>query len=285
MDFSNKLLDGRSVADSLLDEIKISIDKESFSPRLDVILVGDDPASLSYIRQKTKSASRVGIETEVHRFDKSKPEEAVIAKIEELNKLSEVDGIIVQLPLPEHYDEQKLLGVVEPCYDVDGLNPRNFGYLLAGCSPCFYPPTPSGIVRLLDEYEINMEGQTFALVGMGRLVGRPLAQMLLNRDATVLCLNEYTCDLPSFTRQADVVVAATGVPQLLNEKHFQEDSVVIDAGIHKKEGILVGDVDFSAVAPKVRLITPVPGGVGPLTVAELLHNTLLSHVEVPDEPF
>ncbi len=276
MDFSEKLLDGRATAEKLLENIKSKVKKKNISPRLDVILVGDNAASLSYIRQKTKSAERVGIEANVHRFAGSTPQAEVSRKINELNEEEAVDGIIVQLPLPENYNEQQLLETVSPRVDVDGLNPVNFGRLLAGESPTFYPPTPRGMLRLLDSYEVKLEGQICVLVGMGRLVGRPLSQMLLNRDATVLCLNEFTDDLVEYTRQGDVVVAAAGVPRLLDADYFNRDSVVLDAGIHREEGELVGDVDFSAVVQKVKLITPVPGGVGPLTVAELLYNTYIS---------
>ncbi|MGM0381075.1 MAG: bifunctional 5,10-methylenetetrahydrofolate dehydrogenase/5,10-methenyltetrahydrofolate cyclohydrolase [bacterium] len=276
MDYSDKLLDGRATAEELLQEIRSKINDNDLAPRLDVVLVGDDAASLSYIRQKTKSASRVGIEARVHQFNCTVEEKEVAEKIDQLNDNPQVDGIIVQLPLPERYDEQRMLETVSPGCDVDGLNPVNFGCLLAGNRPLYYPPTPRGMLRLLKKYDVQIKGQNFVLVGMGRLVGRPLSQMLLNKDATVLCLNEFTEDLPSYTRRGDVVVAAAGVPGLLKAEHFKDDCVVIDAGIHKVDGELVGDVDFDAVVSKVRLITPVPGGVGPLTVAELLNNTCLS---------
>ncbi len=157
------------------------------------------------------------------------------------------------------------------------MNPVNFGRLLAGNPPVFYPPTPRGMIRLLENYDLSLAGKTCVLVGMGRLVGRPLSQMLLNRDATVLCLNEFTGDLGEYTRRGDVVVAAAGVPRLLKAEHIREGAVVLDAGIHREGEELVGDVDFSPVAEKAGLITPVPGGVGPLTVAELLYNTYKSH--------
>ncbi|MFP4687111.1 MAG: bifunctional 5,10-methylenetetrahydrofolate dehydrogenase/5,10-methenyltetrahydrofolate cyclohydrolase [bacterium] len=276
MSFSAKILNGKKVAEGLLASLKEKTASLKNPPRLDVILAGDNDASLSYIRQKTKSAESCGIIARVHKFSADVEEKTVVARIKQLNHTTGVDGIIVQLPLPAGFDEQELLGAVAVSKDVDGLHPRNFGRLLAGVKPLYYPPTPSGIIRLLNHYELEISGKCVALVGMGRLVGRPLSQILLNQNATVLCLHELTADICSYTGCADIVVAGAGVPELVDSDYIKKDAVVIDAGIHKINGKLVGDVNFADVAEKASWITPVPGGVGPLTVAELLNNTVIS---------
>lgn len=273
---TSNLLDGKTLAESQLKGLEETVRTNDLDPSLHVILVGEDEASESYIRMKAKKASRVGIATEVHRFPTETSQQEVTTTLLDLNDNSQVDGIIIQLPLPERFDTQELLESVKPRKDVDGLHPVNFGTLLGGGTPYFFPPTPLGILTLLDEYDVPLEGETVVLVGMGRLVGRPLSQMVLNRQATVLCLNEYSPDLTQFTRKGDVVVVATGQPQLLGQQHVKPDTVVVDAGIHRVEGELVGDVKFDEVVDKAKLITPVPGGVGPLTVAGLLENTVLA---------
>jgi methylenetetrahydrofolate dehydrogenase (NADP+)/methenyltetrahydrofolate cyclohydrolase len=268
------VMDGKQTASDLLDQLKATVDEQSLSPQLHVVLVGDDEASLSYIRQKTSSADDVGIDTEVHQFPTDVEVGTVRDRIESLNRDEDVDGIIVQLPLPDRFDKVEILSTVDPVKDVDGLNPVNFGCLLGGGEPAFYPPTPRGILRLLDKYDVDVRGMTCAMVGMGRLVGRPLSQMLLNEGATVLCLNEQTEDIREFTRQAELLVAAAGVPELVGKEDVRPGSVVVDAGIHRTDDGLVGDVAYDGVSDTARLITPVPGGVGPLTVACLLQNTV-----------
>lgn len=269
-------MDGKAVANGLLDELKQTISDRSLSPELHVILVGEDEASLSYIRQKTDSAENVGIRTELHTFDVDTDPGPVKSRIQQLNDNDDVDGIIVQLPLPESFDDIELLSTVAPEKDVDGLHPNNFGRLLGGGDPLFQPPTPKGIFHLLDEYDVDCEGLNCVMVGMGRLVGRPLSQMLLNRNATVLCLQKETRDIREFTRQGELLVAGAGVPELIKEEHVRPGAVVVDAGIHKTDEGLVGDVDFESASESAKLITPVPGGVGPLTVACLLENTVQS---------
>lgn len=266
-------MDGARVAEELLDHIDGTVTEENLSPTLHVIFVGDNDASRSYIKMKEEKAAGVGIDTTVHDFGPDATRSSVIERIQELNQDPSVDGIIVQLPVPDHLDELELLEAVAPQKDVDGLHPVNFGKLLGGGKPYFYPPTPDGIMHLLDDYDVPVTGEVVAMVGMGRLVGRPLSQMLQNEDTTVLALNKETPDLEHFTRQGDIIVAGAGVPKLITEEHVDPGTVVIDAGIHRVDGELVGDVDFDAVAEKAKLITPVPGGVGPLTVAGLLKNT------------
>lgn len=269
-------MDGKALADQLLEDLKETVHEQSLSPSLHVLLVGEDEASLSYIRQKQQSAESIGMHSEVHTF----PADTGISKIrdflKELNNDQSVDGIIVQLPLPDSYPEQEILSAVDPSLDVDGLHPKNFGCMLGGFEPFFYPPTPQGIMHLLDHYEVEYEGLQTVLVGMGRLVGRPLSQMLLNQNATVVCLNESTRNLREWTRQGELLVVAAGVAGLIEGGDVRPGSVVVDAGIHQTDEGLVGDVVYEEAGEVARLITPVPGGVGPLTVAHLLKNTVKS---------
>jgi methylenetetrahydrofolate dehydrogenase (NADP+)/methenyltetrahydrofolate cyclohydrolase len=273
---SSTLIDGKSIAEERLDELSERNERSPIIPSLHVILVGENKASENYIRMKEEKAARVGMEAEVHRFGSDASPKNVRNRIQELNEDPEADGIIVQLPLPDSFDENELLETVDPAKDVDGLHPINFGKLLGADEPYFYPPTPKGITTLLEEYDVELEGRVVALVGMGRLVGRPLSQMLLNDRSTVLCLNKYTPDVAEQTRRADIIVAGAGVPELVTKEHVAPDTVVIDTGIHRKDGDLVGDVAFEEVSEVARLITPVPGGVGPLTVVGLLDNTAQS---------
>ncbi len=273
---TSTLIHGKSIAEDRLDELRERISSSTVTPSLHVIFVGENEASESYIRMKQEKAERVDMHAEVHHFESDVSSEDVRARIRTLNEDPEADGIIVQLPLPGSFDEDALLETVDPTKDVDGLHPVNFGKLLGAGEPYFYPPTPKGIMTLLEEYKVELEGTLVALVGMGRLVGRPLSQMLINERATVHCLNKYTPDLPEKTRRADVVVAGAGVPELITDEHVEPGVVIIDTGIHRQDGELVGDVAFEEVSEVARLITPVPGGVGPLTVVGLLENTAQS---------
>lgn len=268
------LIDGKTVAEDRLESLETTVDQNNINPSLHVIFVGNNDASESYIRMKEKKAASVGISTEVHHFDGDATEDYVIERIRTLNQDPSASGIIVQLPLPESFNELRLLEAVDPLKDVDGLNPTNFGRLLGGGEPNYYPPTPKGILTLLDEYDVSLKGSVATLVGMGRLVGRPLSQMMLNSKGTVLCMNKYTPDLKAFTRKADIVVVGAGEPELIGKDHIEPGTVVIDAGIHKIDGELIGDVNFDEVSEVADLITPVPGGVGPLTVVGLLENTV-----------
>lgn len=269
-------MDGKTLADQRLDDLTSTIRQGSLSPRLHVILVGEDEASLRYIRQKQKSAEAIGMNAEIHTFPEQIGSRKLKDFIQDLNHGSHVDGIIIQLPLPDPYSERSILSAVDPRLDVDGLHPDNFGRLLGGGEPRYYPPTPLGIMQLLEHYEVECKGLRAVLVGMGRLVGRPLSQMLLNRDATVVCLNKETRNLREWTRRGELLVAGAGVPELIGGEDVRPGSVVIDAGIHSTEQGLVGDVNFEEAGEVARLITPVPGGVGPLTVANLLKNTVES---------
>ncbi len=269
-----EIIDGRAQAEKIFDNLTEKISSEKLNPFLQIVYVGSDDASRSYIGQKREKAARIGIKTGVQSFPADVDQNIVFARIHELNNTPEVDGIIIQLPLPEKFETQELINGVQPEKDVDGLHPVNFGRLLSGCEPLYYPPTPAGIMNLLDAYEVSIEGEVAVLVGMGRLVGRPLSQMFLNREATVLCLHEKTTAPCSLISQGDIVVSGAGVAGLIGPEEVRAGAVVVDAGFNNERGKLVGDVEFEGVKQVAGKITPVPGGVGPMTVAGLLANTV-----------
>ena len=250
-------------------------------PGLAVLMVGDNPASAAYVRNKERACEKGGIASFGRNFPKETSQAELEAVIEELNQDEEVDGILVQLPLPDHLDSVKLLNKIHPDKDADGLHPANLGRLLRGelgLRSC----TPAGVMRLLQEYQINPEGKKAVVMGRSILVGKPLALMLLEANATVTIAHSRTPDLPNLTREADILVAAVGKPGLITADMVKPGAVVIDVGINRQvdeatgKSRLVGDVDFASVAEIAGYITPVPGGVGPMTVAMLLQNTVLS---------
>ncbi|MDQ7041544.1 MAG: bifunctional methylenetetrahydrofolate dehydrogenase/methenyltetrahydrofolate cyclohydrolase FolD [Rhodothermus sp.] len=281
-----QIIDGKAIAAQVRAEVKAEVDAWLQAghrrPYLAVILVGDDPASASYVRGKTKAAAEVGIASDTLRFDASISEGALLAEIARLNDDDGVDGILVQLPLPAHIDPSRVLNAIRPDKDVDGFHPINAGRLLLG-EPGFVPATPAGILELLRRSGIETTGKHAVVVGRSNIVGRPLAALLLHRgiDATVTVCHSRTRDLTALTRMADILVAAIGRPHYITADMVREGAVVIDVGInriddptHPRGYRLVGDVDFEAVAAKASWITPVPGGVGPMTIALLLRNTL-----------
>jgi len=267
-------IDGSQQSDRCLKELQQVITHHNLTPRLDIIYIGSNSSSKCYIDHKRKKADKIGIQTALHSFPAEATPEEVYSQIAACNADEEVDGIIVQLPVPEKFETQKLINAVKPEKDVDGLHPVNFGHLLSGSEPLFYPPTPKGIMDLLEETEVEFQGAVAAIVGMGRLVGKPLSQMLLAEEATVLCLHEETVELAEMTRQADILVTGAGVAGLIGSKEIKEGAVVIDAGINRLDCKLVGDVNYEEAEKKASWITPVPGGVGPMTVACLLSNTV-----------
>ncbi len=281
-----QIIDGKAIAAQVRAEVKAEVDAWVQAghrpPYLAVILVGDNPASASYVRGKTKAAAEVGIASDTLRFDASISEEALLAEIARLNDDDGVDGILVQLPLPAHINPSRVLNAIRPDKDVDGFHPVNAGRLLLG-EPGFVPATPAGILELLRRSGIETIGKHTVVVGRSNIVGRPLAALLLHRgiDATVTVCHSRTRELAAFTRTADILVAAIGRPRYITADMVREGAVVIDVGInrvddpeHPRGYRLVGDVDFEAVADKASWITPVPGGVGPMTIALLLRNTL-----------
>ncbi len=273
-----QLLDGKTLAKKI--EEKVSFEAKEFKkatgrvPGLAVILVGHDPASQAYVGMKKKACDRAGFYSVTHEMPDDISQEAIIKTIEMMNQNPNIDGILIQLPLPAHIDTTKILEVVTPSKDVDGFHPFNVGRLATGLDG-FVPCTPLGVMELLSEYNIDPKGENAVIVGASNIVGKPMAALLLNANATVTITHIHTKDLRSHTLGADMLFVGAGVINLIREDMVSEGCVVVDIGINRAEdGRLVGDVDFDAVAPKASYITPVPGGVGPMTIAMLLSNTL-----------
>ena len=274
------LLDGKKVAqkikNQLKDEIKKYTSKGLRNPSLAVVLVGNDPASEVYVRNKRKACEEVGINSVYIHLKEEIPEEELLKYIDRLNKDDEIDGILVQLPLPKHINTQNIITAIDPHKDVDGFHPENIGKLATGMKDCIIPCTPLGIWILLKEYEIQTYKKDVVMVGASNIVGKPMSLLFLrNEEATVTVCHRNTKDLAHHTRQADILIVAVGKPHLITEDMVKEGAVVVDVGINRLEnGKLVGDTDFEALLNKVSAITPVPGGVGPMTVASLLVNTV-----------
>ena len=273
-----QLLDGKKLSQKLelqvTSEVKALKDKCGCTPGLAVVLVGQDPASAAYVTMKKKACDRVGFYSITHDMPENISQEAIEKTIKMLNNDTNVDGILIQLPLPAHIDETKLLELVAPEKDVDGFHPFNVGRLTTGLDG-FVPCTPLGVMKLLAEYDINVKGKNCVVVGASNIVGKPMASLLLNADATVEICHIFTDDLKKHTLAADMIFVGVGVINLIKEDMVKDGAVVIDIGINRADnGKLVGDVDFEALSQKCSYITPVPGGVGPMTIAMLLANTL-----------
>ena len=271
------ILDGRALARRLRESLAAQVadfrTATGVVPGLAVVLVGDDPASQVYIRAKMRECERAGIRAELHHLPADARQDAVEAKLRELNGDPEVHGILLQWPVPAGLDYAHLIETIAPIKDVDGFHPVNAGRLFEG-RPRFVPCTPLGILRLLQEHGIALRGRHAVVVGRSPIVGRPMAALLLAHDATVTICHSRTQDLKAHTRQADVLIVAVGRPRLITADHVKPGAVVIDVGINRlPDGQLVGDVDFDAVREVAGFLTPVPGGVGPMTIAMLLHNT------------
>jgi methylenetetrahydrofolate dehydrogenase (NADP+)/methenyltetrahydrofolate cyclohydrolase len=274
-----KILDGRTAAAEVRSEVASEVAdlKERGVPvRLDVILAGDDPASITYVASKERDSEEVGIESKVHRFGADVTQEELSALVGRLNEDSAVSGFFIQLPLPEGLDPMPLISSIIPAKDVDGLSPESVGRLAVGL-PSLLPCTPHGVIQLLKRNGIEFSGREAVVVGRSNLVGKPLAQLLLRENATVTLCHSRTRDLPEVTRRADILVVVAGKREMVGSEHVAEGSVVVDVGIHRKEeGGLVGDVRFDEVEPRAAWISPVPGGVGPMTRAMLLHNSVMA---------
>ena len=273
-----QILDGKALSKKIETEVAASCaslkEKTGRVPGLAVILVGNDPASQAYVGMKKKACDRVGFYSVTHEMPENISQEAIEQTIEMMNENPNIDGILIQLPLPPHIDTTRLLELVAPHKDVDGFHPFNVGRLATGLDG-FVPCTPLGVMELLDEYGIDVEGKECVVVGASNIVGKPMAALLLNANATVTVTHIYTKDLAAHTKNADIVLVGAGVVNLVREDMVKQGAVVIDIGINRTEdGRLVGDVDYDNVAPKCSYITPVPGGVGPMTIAMLLKNTL-----------
>ncbi len=270
-----QILDGKEVAAAVKAEVEAAVAHLDYQPGLATVLVGDDPASHTYVRGKRRDAGEVGIRSHHHELAADTRQGDLESLIDDLNDDDQVDGVLVQLPLPSGLDSESIVARIDPAKDVDGLHPYNLGLLVLD-RPGLRPCTPGGIMRILDHYEITTRGSRAVVVGRSFLVGRPLALMLASRgaDATVSVAHSRTTDLAAVTAEADILVAAVGSPSLISAQHVREGAVVIDVGINRTDDGLVGDVDFESVSQVASAITPVPGGVGPMTRAMLLANTL-----------
>ncbi len=275
------ILDGRELSRRIREEIRREVEefvsKGFRRPGLAVVLVGDDPASQIYVRNKINACGKVGMESFFFKLEENTTTQELLDLIAELNSREDVDGILVQLPLPEGIDQREIILGIHPSKDVDGFHPENMGKLVARMEDGFIPCTPLGIDLLLQHYGIELKGRDVVIVGAGFIVGRPLSLLMLWRDATVTVCHIHTRDLRKFTTSAEILISATGVPHLIKADMVAEGAVVVDVGISKVEGKIVGDVDFESVKRKASAITPVPGGVGPMTVTSLLLNTLKSY--------
>lgn len=268
------ILDGKILRDKIFESLKAKLDKMQQKPTLAVILVGENPASQIYVRNKKKTAEKLGINSLSIEYPSDISEKELLNKIKELNSDEKVTAILVQLPLPAHINKNRIIDAILPQKDVDGLTPYNLGKLFSGEEPYVYPCTPKGILLLLDEYNIKLEGKNIVVVGRSNLVGKPVAQMLLKRNATVTMCHSHTQNLSEITKTADIIVSAVG-KKVIGEKMLKSDCVVIDVGIFRDEnGKISGDVDFENVSKTAAYISPVPGGVGPMTIASLMLNTV-----------
>ena len=271
------IIDGKKQAEIIRNEIKKEISdlkkKSGKTPSLTVILIGDFAPSLIYVKNKEKSAREVGINSEIIRYPKNVSEKDILEKIEELNKNDEISGILVQLPLPSQISKEKIINAINPSKDVDGFNPVNVGNLSSGYDS-IVPCTPLGCLLLIKKIEPNLAGKHAVIIGRSNLNGKPMAQLLLKENCTVTIVHSKTKDLQNECLKADILVAAVGVPNLIKKDWVKKNAIVIDVGINKVGEKIVGDVNFDALKDNVKAITPVPGGVGPMTIACLLKNTL-----------
>jgi methylenetetrahydrofolate dehydrogenase (NADP+)/methenyltetrahydrofolate cyclohydrolase len=272
-----EILDGKAVAATIRAEVAEGVAELKdwgVLVRLDVVLVGDDPASATYVRMKQRDCAEVGIESKEHRLPANTPQEELAALVEELNRDAPVSGFLIQLPLPGGLDPLALISAIDPAKDVDGLSPLSAGRLAVGL-PSLLPCTPHGVVQLLKRSGVEIEGREAVVIGRSNLVGKPLAKLLLRENATVTVCHSRTKNLPEVARRADLLVVAAGRREFVGAEYVREGAVVVDVGIHaREEGGLVGDVRFEEVEPRASYVSPVPGGVGPMTRAMLLYNTL-----------
>jgi methylenetetrahydrofolate dehydrogenase (NADP+)/methenyltetrahydrofolate cyclohydrolase len=299
MDITTKKLDGSRIAAEIREEVGtavVALGERGITPRLDAVLVGEDPASMVYVGSKAKTLAALGMMSETHHLPENTRQAELEALVDDLNANPEVDGILIQLPLPDTIDTASILRRVDPAKDVDGFHPENVGLLQQG-RPRLVPCTPAGIMEMLRREEIEITGRRAVVVGRSDIVGKPMAMLLLHAHATVTICHSRTRDLAALTRRAEILVAAVGVQSLIGPEHVADGAVVVDVGMHrvtdretverlypgnekkiaafeKRGAVFTGDVDFTRVLPKAGRITPVPGGVGPLTIAMLMANTV-----------
>ena len=268
------LLDGKKISSEIIQRLKIRLNEETYKPGLGIILVGKRKDSLKYVESKKKVCSEIGIQFHLIHLEENCEEEHILKVIDELNYKPSINGIIVQLPLPKGFNTEKIVDKVVPEKDVDGFHQENAGKLFLNRNINFVPCTPLGCMRLIDHYGIDVEGLNICVIGCSNVVGLPLSMMLIQRNATVTMCNVYTKDLKKHTLGADIIFSCCGVPKIVKEDMVKEGVIIVDIGINFVDGKLVGDVDFEGVKDKCSFITPVPGGVGPMTIAMLMEQTI-----------
>ena len=265
-------IDGKQISAQIKDELKERVEKEKLEVTLAVIQVGNDPASTDYVGNKKKACEYIGIRSLAYELPEETPEEELLQLIKELNDRDDVNGILVQLPLPAHMDEDKVIQTISPKKDVDGFHPQSVGALSIG-QPGFVSCTPAGVIQLLKRTGVEIDGKECVIVGRSNIVGKPMALLMLRENATVTVCHSHTKDLKEVTKRADILIVAIGKPKFITKEYVKDGAVVIDVGIHRgADGKLCGDVDYDDVAPITHAITPVPGGVGPMTIAMLMNN-------------
>lgn len=267
------ILDGKKLSESILLNLKNELIKRKIKPTLSIVLCGDNPESIMYTNLKKKRGKEIGINVNIHHFSSNASEGEVILKIKKLNQIS--DGLIVQLPLPSNMNTKEIIKAIDSSKDVDGLTIFNLGKVTIG-NEKLLPATPKGVIKLLEEYKIKIEGKNVVIINDSNMVGRPLAMMMLNRNATVTVCNKFTTNLKEYTKRADILIIGVGIPNFIKKDMIKQGAVIIDIGITKKNNKIFGDVAFEEVKEKASYITPVPGGVGPMTVAMLLENVILA---------
>lgn len=272
-----RILDGRKTAAKVREKIGAEVAKLKAEgrgvPGLAVVIVGDNPASKVYVGQKEKACKAVGFDSVLHKLPRETSQEELLALVEKMNDDPKINGILVQLPLPPQIDGDSIIGAIKPEKDVDGFHPVNMGRLVTGL-PSTQPCTPKGIMYLLEEYGIELEGKRAVVIGRSNIVGKPIAHMLMSKNATVTVCHSRTDNIADYTGKADIIVAAIGKPRFLTADMVKDGAVIVDVGINRLEEGLVGDTDFEALKEKASFVTPVPGGIGPMTIAMLLLNTL-----------
>ncbi len=269
-----QIIDGKKIAAEIRDTLKEKITLLPSAPQLAIVLVGNDEPSLIYVRNKQKAAAQIGLLSQLHHLDENISEEKLLEIIAQLNNDSEINGIIVQLPLPKHLNTNRIINAISPLKDVDGFHPYNTGMLQNNEKPYFVAATPLGVMQLIKSVLPNLSGKNVVLIGASLIVGRPLATLLLNQECTVTITHAQTKNIKELTAKADILVAACGVAKLVKADWIKENAVLIDVGINRDNGKICGDIDFDNVKEKTLAITPVPGGVGPMTIAMLLSNTV-----------
>lgn len=273
-----QIIDGKQIAADIREKLKQKIARLPVAPQLAIVLVGNDEPSLIYVRNKQKAAAQIGLQSQLYHMDEDTSEEELLNVIAKLNADKQINGIIVQLPLPKQLNTNRIINAISPLKDVDGFHPYNTGMLQNNEQPYFIAATPLGVMKLIKSVNQNLSGKNVVLIGASLIVGRPLATLLLNQECTVSITHAQTKNIKELTTKADILVAACGVAKLVKADWIKENAILIDVGINRNSGKLCGDIDFEDVKEKAGAITPVPGGVGPMTIAMLLSNTVDAYV-------